>query len=101
LSGVSRCVTKGLLLSTRPAPPPGTVLWRPPRKKPRRIQNPPISRRATHQVRAGDQFEDRQVAGPDDSAIVADPGGSGHPITLLDQRGLLRAHGPIQKRRRH
>ena len=38
------------------------------------------ARRAAHQVRAGHQPQDREGARPDDPAVAAAAGGSGHPV---------------------
>src|SRR5215831_7469676 len=45
------------------------------------------ARRAAHQVRAGDQPQDRQAAWPDHSAVAAGTGGSGDRI--VQRRAFL------------
>ena len=41
-----------------------------------------LPRLAAHEVRAGDQPQDRQGAGVDDSAVAACAGGRDHPVTM-------------------
>jgi hypothetical protein len=45
------------------------------------------TRAATHQIRVGDQHENREGARPHDSAIATGPSGQDHPVAMLDQRG--------------